>query len=93
MLSLLFLQQILGRTIRVDHVQEYKIPKEHKNDDELVIKMREEGCAPTIQPSSDSDEEELLKDFVMINKKGLLIYKYSGCKDFHKALYPKESKS
>ncbi|XP_005109774.1 RNA-binding motif protein, X-linked 2 [Aplysia californica] len=50
--------KILGRTIRVDHVKEYKVPKDHKNDDELVLKMREEGCAPKIQESSEGEEEE-----------------------------------
>lgn len=41
----LFLQ-ILNRTIRVDHVSNYKVPKESKKTDDETKKLHQEGCAP-----------------------------------------------
>lgn len=38
--------KILTRTIRVDHVQDYKVPKEGKKTDEETKKLYAEGCAP-----------------------------------------------
>ncbi|XP_060830844.1 RNA-binding motif protein, X-linked 2-like [Bombus pascuorum] len=38
--------KILGRTIRVDHVANYKAPKDSKNIDEETKRLRKEGCAP-----------------------------------------------
>jgi len=38
--------KILGRTIRVDHVKDYKPPKDSKHVDEDTKKLRMEGCAP-----------------------------------------------
>lgn len=38
--------KILGRTIRVDHVANYKAPKDSKNVDEETKRLRKEGCAP-----------------------------------------------
>ncbi|KOC66713.1 RNA-binding motif protein, X-linked 2 [Habropoda laboriosa] len=38
--------KILGRTIRVDHVANYKAPKDSKNIDEETKRVRREGCAP-----------------------------------------------
>jgi len=60
--------KILGRTIRVDHVQEYKIPKEHKDEDEYMSKLREHGCAPTLESSSDEEEEEDWDDMIIDSK-------------------------
>ncbi|XP_066154672.1 RNA-binding motif protein, X-linked 2-like [Euwallacea fornicatus] len=43
--------KILNRTIRVDHVQNYKIPKEGKKTTEETRKLYDEGCAPkTVVP-------------------------------------------
>lgn len=39
--------KILGRTIRVDHVANYKAPKDSTKIDEVTRKLRLEGCAPT----------------------------------------------
>ncbi|ELT98021.1 hypothetical protein CAPTEDRAFT_86725, partial [Capitella teleta] len=50
--------KILGRTIRVDHVKDYKAPKEHGDEDEVTRKIRAEGCAPTLVLEIESDEEE-----------------------------------
>ncbi len=42
--------QVLGRTIRVNHVENYRMPKEHGDEDEVTMKLRETGCAPQLQP-------------------------------------------
>ena len=52
--------QLLGRTLRVDHVAEYRKPKEDDNTDEVTKKLHEEGCAPRTpspSPPLDSDED------------------------------------
>lgn len=38
--------KILNRTIRVDHVSNYKVPKDGKKTDIETKKLYEEGCAP-----------------------------------------------
>ena len=40
--------QLLGRIIRVDHVSDYKKPKETGEEDELTKQLRAEGCAPKV---------------------------------------------
>lgn len=51
--------KITGRTIRVDHVEEYKVPKDAGHEDELTVKMRDEGIHPTAMRSyEDEDEDE-----------------------------------
>lgn len=40
---------MLGRSLRVDHVAEYKVPKEHEKQDEETIRLQNEGCAPQLQ--------------------------------------------
>jgi RNA-binding motif X-linked protein 2 len=48
---------LAGRSIRVDHVKDYKPPKEHENDDDLIKTLKELGCAPGVElpaPSSSS---------------------------------------
>ncbi|XP_011498636.1 PREDICTED: RNA-binding motif protein, X-linked 2-like [Ceratosolen solmsi marchali] len=40
--------KILGRTIRVDHVKDYKAPKISKHIDNETKQLRLEGCAPKI---------------------------------------------
>ncbi|CAG0899503.1 unnamed protein product [Darwinula stevensoni] len=68
------------RIIRVDHVKDYKPPKEKKGEelDELTKKVREEGCGPNIdlieqgKPDATSlkkpDIEEIPKDVVKKEK-------------------------
>lgn len=41
--------KLVGRSIRVDHVQEYKVPKEHEKQDEETKRLQDEGCAPKPQ--------------------------------------------
>lgn len=48
--------QLLGRTIRVDHVQDYKPPKDSKKADEELVKLQNEGCAP-VAVVTDSKKE------------------------------------
>lgn len=38
--------KILGRIVRVDHVANYKAPKESKKIDEETQQLRREGCGP-----------------------------------------------
>ncbi|XP_012267701.1 RNA-binding motif protein, X-linked 2 [Athalia rosae] len=38
--------KVLGRILRVDHVEKYKVPKESKNTDEHTKKLQHQGCAP-----------------------------------------------
>lgn len=42
--------KILNRTIRVDHVSNYKVPKQGKNTDAETKKLYQEGCAPKTEP-------------------------------------------
>ncbi|XP_019629333.1 PREDICTED: RNA-binding motif protein, X-linked 2-like isoform X1 [Branchiostoma belcheri] len=49
--------KIKGRTIRVDHVASYRVPKEHEDEDEITKKIRQEGVAPRTPPPSESEEE------------------------------------
>ncbi len=49
--------KLADRSIRVDHVKDYKPPKEHENDDDLIRTLKELGCAPGVDlppPSSSS---------------------------------------
>ena len=42
----------------MDHVKDYKPPKEFGNEDNITMKVRTEGCAPTLKASSSSGEED-----------------------------------
>ena len=57
---LLLFCQIKGRTIRVDHVKDYRPPKDNEDMDDITKHLREEGCAPKAPeaPSSSSSEED-----------------------------------
>ncbi|XP_048746773.2 RNA-binding motif protein, X-linked 2-like [Ostrea edulis] len=51
--------KLLGRTIRVDHVEKYKVPKEHDDEDEMTKRLRMEGIAPKMEEEGkDSASEE-----------------------------------
>ncbi|XP_061658425.1 RNA-binding motif protein, X-linked 2 [Syngnathoides biaculeatus] len=53
--------KIKGRTIRVDHVRDYRPPKDHEDIDDVTRRLREEGCAPSVNhtpPESLSSAEE-----------------------------------
>lgn len=65
--------QLLKRTIRVDHVLNYKVPKEHDDEDEITKKLKNEGCAPIVHGSdnsnveSDKDEKTLKKGWLHLH--------------------------
>merc|ERR1712048_310308 len=64
--------KVLGRTIRVDHVHQYKLPKDLEKLDQDKRKLFEEGCAPKpIDPSEseEDDEDEVLPMKVKKEKK------------------------
>ncbi|AWO99645.1 Hypothetical protein SMAX5B_018887 [Scophthalmus maximus] len=57
--------KIKGRTIRVDHVKDYRPPKDHEDIDDVTKSLREQGCAPKVtatakssSSASSSEEEE-----------------------------------
>ncbi|XP_060941805.1 RNA-binding motif protein, X-linked 2 [Limanda limanda] len=56
--------KIKGRTIRVDHVKDYRPPKDFEDIDDITKNLRDEGCAPkatrsaSSSSSSSSEEEE-----------------------------------
>ncbi|XP_051534242.1 RNA-binding motif protein, X-linked 2-like [Myxocyprinus asiaticus] len=51
--------KIKGRTIRVDHVANYRPPKDTDDIDDITEQLRKEGCAPKVPPpSSESESEE-----------------------------------
>ncbi|XP_020564753.1 RNA-binding motif protein, X-linked 2 [Oryzias latipes] len=55
--------KIKGRTIRVDHVKNYRPPKDGEDIDDVTKRLREDGCAPTgpaAPPSSSEDDEQLV---------------------------------
>ncbi|NP_001079913.1 RNA binding motif protein X-linked 2 L homeolog [Xenopus laevis] len=51
--------KLKGRTIRVDHVANYRPPKDAEDIDEITQTLREKGCAArTPSPTSSSQDEE-----------------------------------
>ncbi|XP_061818986.1 RNA-binding motif protein, X-linked 2 [Nerophis lumbriciformis] len=52
--------KIKGRTIRVDHVRDYRPPKDAEDIDDVTKHLREEGCAPKAShsPSASSCEDD-----------------------------------
>ncbi|XP_062867110.1 RNA-binding motif protein, X-linked 2 isoform X2 [Trichomycterus rosablanca] len=52
--------KIKGRTLRVDHVANYRPPKDSDDIDDITKKLREEGCAPKVPSSPASLEDSLL---------------------------------
>ncbi|XP_053504513.1 RNA-binding motif protein, X-linked 2 [Ictalurus furcatus] len=50
--------KIKGRTLRVDHVSNYRPPKDSEDIDDVTKRLREEGCAPKTRFSSGSESED-----------------------------------
>lgn len=50
--------QIKGRTLRVDHVSNYRPPKDTDDIDDVTKQLREEGCAPKVPGLSESESED-----------------------------------
>lgn len=67
--------KILNRSIRVDHVSNYKVPKDGKKTDTETKKLHEEGCAPkpaiskTIISMQNEEIRETLADQITANIK------------------------
>ncbi|UYV68883.1 STK11 [Cordylochernes scorpioides] len=41
--------KVCNRTIRIDHVANYKMPKEFEDQDEITKKLQAKGCAPRLR--------------------------------------------
>ena len=49
----------MGKTVRVDHVSNYKPPKDNENYDDITRKLHSEGCAPVNQiPERNIKQED-----------------------------------
>ncbi|XP_054159324.1 RNA-binding motif protein, X-linked 2-like [Oppia nitens] len=63
--------KLLNRTIRVDHVEDYKIPKEHEDMDEMTKKLHNEGCAPEEVIVKPEDEvKQIFEININVKKEG-----------------------
>ena len=52
---------LCNRIIRVDHVENYKVPKMTDDLDEETIRLRDEGCAPKPVPITDVKVKQEIK--------------------------------
>ena len=43
----------------MDHVENYKQPKEFGDEDDITKQIRSEGCAPAVQLSDGTDEDDV----------------------------------
>ncbi|ERE65744.1 RNA-binding motif protein, X-linked 2-like protein [Cricetulus griseus] len=50
--------KIKGRTIRVDHVSNYRAPQESEDMDEVTRELQEKGCGAKTPPSSSTEVSE-----------------------------------
>lgn len=48
----------MSRTIRVDHVSDYKPPKDNEKADEITRRLQMEGCAPKAQIPVENIKQE-----------------------------------
>uniref|UniRef100_T1INA9 RNA-binding motif protein, X-linked 2 n=1 Tax=Strigamia maritima TaxID=126957 RepID=T1INA9_STRMM len=53
--------KLSNRVIRVDHVANYKVPKDFADTDPLVKALRDEGCGPSVVKKA-IDEIEIVED-------------------------------
>lgn len=49
--------ELCNRPVRVDHVEEYKVPKIHDDMEPEVKQLKIEGVAPRTPPTSDSEDD------------------------------------
>jgi RNA-binding motif X-linked protein 2 len=59
--------KLLNRTIRVDHVANYRMPKEHEDIDPVTKQLYSEGCAPKEMTLPVSGKQEGNKQILEIN--------------------------
>lgn len=50
--------KVLGKSLRVDHVSNYKPPKDNEDYDEITRKLHSEGCAPVAQIAERNIKKE-----------------------------------
>ncbi|XP_031633077.1 RNA-binding motif protein, X-linked 2 [Contarinia nasturtii] len=50
--------KILGKSLRVDHVKDYKPPKDNDKYDDETRQLHEEGCAPRMQLPTNQIKQE-----------------------------------
>ncbi|KAH0631021.1 hypothetical protein JD844_004484, partial [Phrynosoma platyrhinos] len=62
--------KIKGRTIRVDHVANYRPPKDTEDIDDVTKTLREKGCGVKTPPPSSSESSEENEVEVKKHKKG-----------------------
>uniref|UniRef100_A0A8C1V9Y2 RNA binding motif protein X-linked 2 n=1 Tax=Cyprinus carpio TaxID=7962 RepID=A0A8C1V9Y2_CYPCA len=60
--------KIKGRTIRVDHVVNYRPPKDTDDIDDVTKHLRKEGCAPKVPPPSSTESESEKECAVPVKK-------------------------
>ncbi|XP_004634559.1 RNA-binding motif protein, X-linked 2 [Octodon degus] len=53
--------KIKGRTIRVDHVSNYRAPKDSDEMDDVTRELQEKGCGATTPPPSSSEDDRPTK--------------------------------
>lgn len=51
----------------MDHVKDYRPPKDSEDIDDVTKRLREDGCAPQHPPSSSSESEE--EEYAVVVKK------------------------
>lgn len=61
----MFLFQILGKSLRVDHVHNYKAPKDDDRYDDETKRLHEEGCAPQLQLPSNAIKREPIEQQIV----------------------------
>lgn len=55
----------MGKSLRVDHCENYKPPKDNEKMDEETRLLHTEGCAPKPQLSAEQIKQENLKQEMM----------------------------
>ena len=50
--------KLVNRIIRVDHVANYKVPKEHDDIDDVTKRLYNEGCGPSVRYENKHKESE-----------------------------------
>lgn len=60
-----FNSQILGKALRVDHVNNYKPPKDDDKLDEETKRLQTEGCAPKPQLPPEAIKKEIIDDDIV----------------------------
>lgn len=52
----------MGKALRVDHVNDYKPPKDHDDMDDETRQLHSEGCAPKLQLAPEHIKREKARD-------------------------------